>query len=68
MNLDAVKIAVRYLLSEFAFMEFAPSYFSADKVTYVYHRKWPVYEAYRTGVFDQMQRPYLDARVVEVNQ
>lgn len=61
---EAVKIGVHYLLSEFGFMEFAPKYFGVEKVTYVYHRRWPVYESYRLGEFDGTPRPYLDSLVV----
>ncbi len=60
----AVKIAVTYLLSEFAFMEFAPAFFNVDKVTYIYHKKWSVYESYRTGEFDGEIRDYLGAEIV----
>lgn len=62
----AVKIAVHYLLSEFAFMEFAPQYLSAKKVTYIYHKNWPVYESYRTGEFDHKARDYLGSETVTV--
>lgn len=49
---SAIKIAVHYLLSEIAFMEFAPEYLKAEKVTYIYHRNWSVYEKYVAGIFD----------------
>ncbi len=62
--MSAVKIAVHYLLSEFAFMEFAPEFLKAEKVTYVYHKKWPVYESYRSGEFDGKARDYLESETI----
>ena len=61
---SAVKIAVHYLLSEFAFMEFAPQFLKAEKVAYIYHKKWPVYESYIRGEFDNKKRDYLGSEVV----
>jgi tRNA-dependent cyclodipeptide synthase len=61
---SATKIAVKYLLSEFAFMEFAPKLFGVDRVTYIYHKNWPVYEAYRSGEFDGKNREYLGSETI----
>ena len=61
---SALKIAVHYLLSEFAFMEFAPDYLNTNKVTYIYHKKWPVYESYIAGEFDGKKRVYLGSETV----
>ncbi|HLC48814.1 MAG TPA: tRNA-dependent cyclodipeptide synthase [Candidatus Andersenbacteria bacterium] len=55
----ATGIAVHYLLSEFAFLEFAPSFLEATKVIYVYHKNWQVYEDYIAGKFDHVVRPNL---------
>ena len=65
---SAIKIAVHYLLSEFAFMEFAPEFLAAEKVIYVYHKTWPVYEAYRTGEFDGKSRDYLESEIVTTDK
>ena len=62
---DATGIAVHYLLSEFAFLEFAPGYLGVERVTYVYHKNWPVYEAYLAGTFDGMPRANLDFLLIE---
>ncbi len=64
----AIKIAVHYLLSEFAFMEFAPSYLGAEKVMYIYHRNWPVYERYIAGEFDGASRGYLGFEIVRTDE
>lgn len=64
-NLEfALKTAVHYLLSEFAFMEFATKYLEAEKVTYIYHKQWPVYELYISGEFDNNKREYLGFEMV----
>ncbi len=52
----AVSVAVHYLLSEFAFLEFAPLYLGVEKVFYVYHKNWPVYEDYIAGKFDHKMK------------
>jgi cyclo(L-tyrosyl-L-tyrosyl) synthase len=56
---SASKIGVHYLLSEFAFMEFAPKYLKADIVTYFYHKDWPIWESYIAGEFDNNRKEYL---------
>lgn len=48
----AAKIAVHYLISEIAFLEYAPTFFNVEKIAYVYHKNWPVYEGYIAGKFD----------------
>lgn len=55
----AIKIACDYLLSEIAFLEFAPQFLSERQITYVYHKNWPVYENYISGKFDQQKRSNL---------
>ena len=62
---EATKIAVHYLLSELAFLEFAPQFLDSASVTYVYHRNWPVYEDYISGKFDGQARPHLDFLLLE---
>lgn len=66
-NMDeAIKIAVHYLLSEFAFLEFAPEYFNQGHITYIYHNNWPVYENYVAGVYDEKdRRDYLGFQLLE---
>lgn len=65
-NLDsAVRIATHYLLSELAFLEFAPEFLSANQVVYIYHRNWPVYERYISGAFDGKIRTYLEFLLLE---
>lgn len=61
----AVEQATHYILSEFAFMEFAPNYLGYDRVCYLYHRNWPVYEDYITGRHDGVRKPHLDFLLLE---
>lgn len=60
----AIKTAVHYLLSEFAFLEFAPQFLNASKVVYIYHRNWPVYEDYISGAFDTNPKDHLGFEIV----
>jgi tRNA-dependent cyclodipeptide synthase len=65
-NLDAaVESATHYLLSELAFLEFAPEFFAAKRVCYVYHRNWPIYENYLSGHYDRKPKPHLDFLLLE---
>jgi len=62
---NAIKIAVNYLLSEIAFLEWAPSFLKTKKVIYVYHKNWTIYEDYIVGKFDKKIRKYLDFLLLE---
>jgi tRNA-dependent cyclodipeptide synthase len=61
----ATSIAVHYLLSEFSFMEFLPAFLGVEKVVYVYHKNWEVYEDYIAGKFDSVPKPHLDFLLIE---
>lgn len=61
----AVKIAVHYLLSEFAFLDWAPKFLGVEKVAYVYHKNWFVYENYIAGKYDAEMKPYVDFILLE---
>jgi cyclo(L-tyrosyl-L-tyrosyl) synthase len=56
---DATLIANHYLLSELAFLEFANTYYRCDICTYIYHRKWPIFEDYIQGKFDGIPKNHL---------
>ncbi len=60
----AIKIAVHYLLSEIAYLEFAPEFLNTKKITYIYHRNWPVYENYIAGEFDGKPREHLGFEII----
>jgi cyclo(L-tyrosyl-L-tyrosyl) synthase len=63
--LESTTIAVHYLLSEIAFLEFAPMYFNVKKVIYMYHKKWYIYEDYLAGKFDAILKTHLDFFLIE---
>jgi cyclo(L-tyrosyl-L-tyrosyl) synthase len=60
----AIKTAVHYLLSEIAFLEFATDFLNTKKVTYIYHRDWPVYENYIAGKYDGKTRQNLGFEII----
>lgn len=61
----ATKTAIFYLLSELAFLEFAPQFFEQKNIAYVYHKNWPVYENYISGKFDDIPKQSLDFLLLE---
>jgi tRNA-dependent cyclodipeptide synthase len=62
---EAITTATHYILSELAFLEFLPAYLNVEKVAYLYHKPWPVYEDYIAGKFDGIVRDYLDFLVIK---
>jgi tRNA-dependent cyclodipeptide synthase len=62
---EAVKQAVHYLLSEIAFLEFAPKFFLTDKTCYLYHKNWDVFEYYIAGKYDGKIKPYMGFILLE---
>lgn len=46
------KIAVKYLLDELSFVISSAKIFSANNVTYVYHRPWNIFEKLIAGKYD----------------
>ncbi|MDC0506220.1 tRNA-dependent cyclodipeptide synthase [Candidatus Gracilibacteria bacterium] len=57
---SAIDIAIHYLISEIAFLEWAPEYFGVPQVTYVYHKNWGVYENYIAGRYDKHVKSHMD--------
>lgn len=62
---ENVEIATHYLLSEIAFLEFAPSFFEIEKIAYVYHKNWSIFEDYISWIFDWKFREYLDFLIIK---
>jgi tRNA-dependent cyclodipeptide synthase len=48
----SITVGVHYLLSEIAFMLFLPNYLQVEKVAYIYHRPWSVFENFIAGKYD----------------
>ena len=61
----AAKIAVHYLLSEIAFLDWAPKFLAVDRVAYIYHKNWPVYENYIAGKYDGVPKVATDFVLTE---
>lgn len=61
----AIEGAVHYLLSELAFLEFAPEFFDCKRICYLYHRNWSVYEDYIGGRLDGQRKQHLDFLLLE---
>jgi len=61
----ATKIAVHYLLSEIAFLEWASDFLKVNKSVYVYHKNWPVYEDYIAGKFDKKIKKHMGFLLLE---
>ena len=49
---EKIKIGVKYLLEEFAFVLSSPDLFKVDKTVYMYHRRWPIFEKFVNGEYD----------------
>ncbi len=65
-NLEkAVSIATHYILSEFACLEFLPKYLGVEKVVYIYHKSWLVYEDYIAGKFDGVPKNHLAFLIIK---
>ena len=62
---EDIEKATEYLLSEIAFMEYAPAFFGVKKVAYVYHKNRFVFEDYISWLFDGKTRLYLDFILLE---
>jgi tRNA-dependent cyclodipeptide synthase len=52
----AIDEAVLYLLEELAFILSCPKRYSMDKVAYIYHKEWEIYEDLITGKYDVHNR------------
>ena len=65
-NIDsAVNEGVYYLLNELAFLSASPKIFGVRRVTYVYHKKWEVYEQLIEGRFDGQKRSDLGLVIIK---
>jgi cyclo(L-tyrosyl-L-tyrosyl) synthase len=60
----AINEGVHYLLQELAFLSASPKIFGIDRLVYVYHNRWRVYEQFVDGTFDGQKRSDLGFVVV----
>ena len=62
---DAVDEGIIYLLDELAFLSASPKIFGADRIAYVYHHRWKIYEDLIGGNFGGRRRNDLGFVIVE---
>jgi len=60
----AIDEGVHYLLKELAFLAAASEMFDREKIAYVYHDRWGIYEDFVAGKFDGVVRRDLGFVVV----
>ena len=53
---SAVNEGVHYLLKELAFLSASPEIFGTERIAYIYHSQWKVYEYFIEGRFDGQKR------------
>lgn len=44
---------MNYLIEEFGFLLAAPELYRTDKIAYIYHRPWPIFENLVNGKYGQ---------------
>ncbi|MFA6099572.1 MAG: tRNA-dependent cyclodipeptide synthase [Patescibacteria group bacterium] len=62
---EKIKIGVKYLLEELAFVLSSPDLFKVDKTAYMYHRHWPIYEKLVNGEYDDKPKEDIGFLLVE---
>lgn len=53
---NTVDEAVFYLLKELAFIFASLEIYHAEEATYIYHKEWPIYQKFISGVYDSKIR------------
>jgi cyclo(L-tyrosyl-L-tyrosyl) synthase len=61
----AIDEGIHYLLKELAFITTAPTILKVDKIAYVYHKQWPVFEKLIAGTYDDRIREDIGFVLVE---
>lgn len=51
-TLSDIETGTHYILSEFAFLIFISEYLNQEKITYIYHHPWTVFEKFIKGGYD----------------
>jgi tRNA-dependent cyclodipeptide synthase len=64
---SAIDEGIHYLLKELAFLSASPEILGVDKIAYVYHHRWKVYEDFVSGKFDGIKRNNLGFVIVTQN-
>lgn len=61
---SAVEEAVHYLLKELAFITASPQIYNQEKIAYIYHKPWRIYEDYVAGAFGNGSRADLGFLII----
>lgn len=62
---SAIDEGVHYLLKELAFLSASPEMFGTERVAYIYHDRWEVYEHFVEGKFDGKKRSDLGFVIIK---
>ncbi|MDP3741777.1 MAG: tRNA-dependent cyclodipeptide synthase [Candidatus Micrarchaeota archaeon] len=62
----AIDQAVLYLMEELAFVLASPVIYNVQKVTYLYHRPWKIYENLISGKYDGKKKENLSFRLTNL--
>eukprot|EP01059_Diplonema_ambulator_P032607 TRINITY_DN6476_c0_g1_i1.p1 TRINITY_DN6476_c0_g1~~TRINITY_DN6476_c0_g1_i1.p1 ORF type:complete len:223 (+),score=25.41 TRINITY_DN6476_c0_g1_i1:48-716(+) len=60
----AVAEGVHYLLEELAFITASPKLLGQERITFVYHRPWPIYQRYVAGMYDGVRKKDLGFLII----
>lgn len=62
---EAVKEGVNYLLKELAFVLASPKIYNTQRITYIYHHDWPIFQKLIIGFYDGLKREDLSFLIFE---
>ncbi|MBU0907220.1 MAG: tRNA-dependent cyclodipeptide synthase [Nanoarchaeota archaeon] len=57
---EAAKEGVNYLLKELAFVLASPEIYNTQKITYIYHHDWPIFQKLIAGFYDRIKKQDLN--------
>lgn len=62
---EQVLKATEYLLDEIAFLNYSPTLLNTEKVVYIYHKPWEVFENFIAWEYDNSIKTHLEYKIVE---
>ena len=57
---SAIDEGVFYLLKELAFLLASPKIYDSEEVTYIYHKKWQIFQNLISGLYDNHSKKQLE--------
>ena len=64
----AINLGVFYLLKELAFVISSPKIFNSERIAYIYHKEWEIYDKLVSGFYDGLPRANLGFILVKINR